>query len=122
MVFEEAFFTYLSGSVDRPGYPVVFPDKVTFPAWRYQRITGAPGVTHDGDSGVESVRIQVSCYGLTYAEVKAMAAQVKTALSGYSGAMGAYDTACRILNETDLYEAEGKLHHTAIDVEILATT
>ena len=118
---EEGLQAYLSGELDAPLYPVVFPDNVVFPACRYQRITGSPIVTHDGNSGEESARFQVSCFAKTYAEAKGLAGEVKAALSGYSGPMGELsDVTAFVINETDLYEPEMKLHHVAVDVQITA--
>jgi hypothetical protein len=122
MTIEQAMRDYLTEAVLIRTHCMVFPDDVTFPAIRMQRIGGAPMVDLSGDSGEERARIQVSCYAKTYSEAKSLAVDVKDALSAVSGAMGEIPN-CRtfITNETDLYEAESRLHHVALDVDVLAT-
>ena len=121
MTIEEGLYAYLSEELSRPVYPSVFPDDVELPACRYQRITGAPIVDHQGDTGMERGRFQVSAFARTYSDAKLLAEEVKAALSGYSGQMGELlDVTAFVINETDLYESEAKVHHVAIDVDILA--
>jgi hypothetical protein len=121
MTIEEGLLTYLNTECTFAVYPVKFPEDVVLPAGRLQRISGAPIISHSGDSGEERGRFQVSCFAATYLEAKGMAEEVKDALSAYKGVMGGLSRATSfILNETDLYEAEYGLHHIALDVDVIA--
>ncbi len=120
MTIEKSYFDFLSEELAAPGYYVTFPDNVTFPAWRLQRIRGSSMVAHDGDLGAERAILQVSCYAKTYQEVKELAGTIKTLSSGYCGLIGEIEARIFILSETDLYESSAKVHHVALGVEILA--
>jgi hypothetical protein len=103
-------------------YPNVFPDDVTFPAVKVQRISGRPIVTHTHSQG-ERARFQVSSFAHTYEGAKSLSNALKSALSGTTGALGDdFDARCLVVNETDLYEPDTRLHHVALDVDIIATT
>ena len=52
------------------------------------RISGAPVYTDDGNSGLSSARIQVDCYGATYAAAKGVAGAVFNSLSDFVGTSG----------------------------------
>ena len=52
------------------------------------RVSGAPVYTDDGNSGLSSARIQVDCYGATYAAAKGVAAAVFDSLSAFVGTSG----------------------------------
>jgi len=41
-----------------------------------------------GPSGLKSTRVQIDCYGLTYASAKAVSRAVETVISGYQGVSG----------------------------------
>lgn len=126
MTIEQALIEHLIDEIDGVGgrvYPAVFPEDVVFPALRIQRISGAPAVHHCGDSGEERARVQVSCYAKTYSEAKAVAQAVRASLSAVNGAMGSLAQATTFIkNETDLYEAETRLHHVALDVDVFTNT
>jgi hypothetical protein len=120
MTIEQSYFEFLSENITVPGYYVKFPDNVSFPSWRLQRIRGSPTVSHDGDTGMETALLQVSCFAKTYKEVKELAESIKAVCSGYSGLMGSIPARIFIKNETDLYEPDAKLFHVALDMEIVA--
>lgn len=61
-------------------YPLVLPQKPTLPAATYQRISTRPVSTRSGN-GLDFVRMQIDCYGATYANAKALAAAVVAALT-----------------------------------------
>jgi hypothetical protein len=53
------------------------------------RVSGAPIYTDDGEAGLTNVRIQVDCYGTTYAAAKGVARAVQVSLSDFIGTAGA---------------------------------
>ena len=77
----------VSGLVGTRIYPLQIPQEASLPAIAYQRISGRATYTQGGDSGPEWARIQLTCHGATYSAVKALAAAVRAALSGATGAM-----------------------------------
>jgi hypothetical protein len=50
-----------------------------------QIISRIPDMTHAGANGLNTARLQVDCYGLTYLNAKSAARAVETRLSGYRG-------------------------------------
>lgn len=68
-------------------YPVARPQGSTLPAVTLQRIDGAPLLTDEGDSGLENPRIQLDCWGTTYASAKAVARAVIAALNAFDGTL-----------------------------------
>jgi hypothetical protein len=102
----------LSALADARIYPMLLPQGATLPALTYQRVSGVQSYSHQGDSGLATVRMQVDCWGATYASAKAVAAQVKAALSGYtSSAIGR----CHLGAERDLYDPETGRYRVIID-------
>lgn len=83
-------------------YPQVVPQEQDLPALAYQRISGAPRYTHSGDAGLTRARFQITCLAATYAGVKALAAVVRAALTGATGAWDDVTVgACLVENEAD---------------------
>lgn len=50
-----------------------------------QEVSGAEGYTHGGKDGLRSGRMQVDCYGRSYAEAKAIARAVEATAHTYRG-------------------------------------
>lgn len=90
-------------------YPVLMPQGVGMPAIRYQRVGVASTSSLDGDSGKDLVRFQIDCFAETYAAVKALAVEVRTALT----AIGAL-----FVSDIDGYEADAKLYRETLDYSI----
>jgi len=116
MVIEEGLHAYLVGHagltalVGARVYPLKAPDDAMYPLVVYQRISGPRVYSHDGASGLSHPRFQLTSWGEIYPDAKAVAKQVRLAMSGYSGTMGddvAVD-ACFLVNELDRYDQETK--------------
>ena len=89
MSLEAGLYGYLSStlSVGDRIHPGRLPQDVTLPALVYQLIPSTgPLYTHDGDANTDIVRVQLSCWGGTYDEALALLAELRAAVSGYSGA------------------------------------
>lgn len=85
---EEAFTNYLLGSTDLAalvGERITWatrPQASLLPAIVLHKISGAPEYADEGEVGLLSARIQIDCWGGTYAEAKAVAREVMARLSG----------------------------------------
>jgi len=81
-----------------------------------QRISGAEGYTTSTRDGLEQARVQVDCWGATYAEAKTVSRAVVEALSGYSGGnfYGIFHAGSRDMREGGTNEAE-RLFRVSMD-------
>ncbi len=66
-------------------YPMVLPQNPTYPAVRYQRISGTRLSAIDVDIGIAQPRFQVDCYAETYLGVKSLFTEVRGALQRWTG-------------------------------------
>jgi len=66
------------------------PQTVAMPAITLQRITSPRLQAHDeGSGGLAYPRIQIDCWGSTYASAKAVSDAVRAAIKGFRGTFGA---------------------------------
>lgn len=98
------------------------PQGVGLPYVTLQVITRIADMTHSGPSGLNFARVQVDCYGLTYASVKAVSRAVEGRLSGYRGTRNAtvFDGIFKE-GERDSYEHDASpddLFRTSLDFTI----
>ena len=61
--------------------PLTLGQDEPLPAVVYQRVSTVPVTSLDGDSGVDAVRIQVSCWAETYSGARALASAVRAAVT-----------------------------------------
>lgn len=61
-------------------YPEVLPELPTLPAMVAQEISRVPGYSHSGDSGLDEVLMQFSCWGNSPLEAKQVADALRLAL------------------------------------------
>ena len=61
------------------------PQGAQFPGIVLNTIDDAEGMTFTGPDGLSQARVQVDCYGATYAEAKSLARTVRGDLNGFSG-------------------------------------
>ena len=84
-----------------------------------RRISGVRDYKLSGATGLVESRVQVDCYGSTYASAKAVARAVEAVLSGYRGTQGAttfdgiFLSAERDLIDDD--ESPADLHGVSLD-------
>lgn len=64
---------------------IVAPQAVAAPYMILSVISSVPGYTMNGQDALTESRVQVDIYAKTYAAAKSIAAQVKSALSGFRG-------------------------------------
>jgi len=65
-------------------YPMRIPQNGSLPAAVYQRISAVPVTSMDGDSGLDDIRIQISCWAATYAQAVDLASKIRTAINSSS--------------------------------------
>lgn len=116
MSVETALFTRLTSThagtaalIGTRCYPLRLPQKPTFPAVVYQRVSSSG---RHGTTTRREPRYQFSCWATTYAGAKALAAQVRTAIEDYA------DTAIsigRVVNEIDDYDETVELQRVILD-------
>jgi hypothetical protein len=64
-------------------YPDELPEGCIFPAVRFGEASLAPTYSHDGDSNLDATRMQFDCYAATRTGARAVANQVRNALTGH---------------------------------------
>ena len=113
-MIEEAIIGHLldtmgvSALVSNRVYPLSLPQGRTLPAMTVQRVSGAPLYADDGEAGLVNPRVQVDCWGATYAAAKLSARAAVTALSAYVGDMGGVEVQYVLLeDERDMPRESG---------------
>jgi len=84
------------------------------PAIVYQRISTPPGLA----AGYLEPRVRLSCWGLTYAAADALAAQVRSALDHYHGALGAVHALSWVDSERDDHDPETGYYRRIVEVRV----
>lgn len=69
-------------------YPDVLPQSPTLPALVYQVLPATLDYSHDGDSHLDRVRVQFSCWATSPTSAANLRETLRLALSGFSGQMG----------------------------------
>jgi len=64
------------------------PQGIQPPLVILRMVSSIPALVMQGERSVEESRVQIDCYAQTYAAARAIAAQVKARLGGYSGTVG----------------------------------
>lgn len=105
----------VSALVSTRVYPLQLPQKPTYEAITYQRISNGP---QNGSTAIRDSRWQISCWAEEYGEAHVLAVAVKTAFEDLTddSIKMAY-----VVNELDDYDDEAKAYRTIVDV-ILVTT
>ena len=86
-------------------FPVMAPDKTELPYITYQTISDQSINHATGATEGNRDRIQVDCWGATYAAAKALAEAVKEALKNWTDTTGSpHITSCHYQDGTDLPE------------------
>jgi hypothetical protein len=97
-------------------YPQILPQDVTYPAISYTEVSAIRTHAMGTDSPVVRVRVQVDAWAVTYADSRAVANQVATALSRYRGQVGSVIVRDVLLdNEDSSYEAESQTRRVSQD-------
>lgn len=81
---EEELYTLLSGAVSFPVAWGTLGDDDGLPRASINRISGVRQMTLDGPALMDG-RVQIDCYGETYAEAIGASREIRAALEGYQG-------------------------------------
>lgn len=65
--------------------PIMLPDNPQYPALTYQTISTVRTYTNDGPLGCVQTRVQLDCWGKTYASLLPIAQAVTNVLDSYTG-------------------------------------
>lgn len=118
-MIEESLNQWLQANIALAGtrvYPRSLPQNPTLPALTYLGVSGIPWHTHQGTSGIETARFQISCWAERYLAAKQLADQVILNLDCFTGDMaGTTIQACFKLNEVDLGDEAIGYHQIAVD-------
>ena len=126
MALEKAIFDYTKEQVESVGnrvYAVAAPQVVASPYIVFTVISNNFVNSIGGDSGLCEARVQFSVWGAEYKEVKPVVEKLKAAYRKYVEGDSSekmkkqqWVQATILNNETDSYEDETRLYHTALDV------
>lgn len=87
-------------------YPTILPQAATYPAVRFNNDDDGGFKDLDGQGGTILTNLQLDFIALTLTDASAMAAAVRTALKGYSGAFGTrHITTIFLESEFNTYES-----------------
>lgn len=112
-----AAYSGLAALVSTRIYPVLLPQEPTLEAVTYQRINTPTDMTMSGDNA-RNPRFQVTAWAETYAEAKAVAAQIVACLEGFAGELGGsggVQTTISMLNQIDLVDPDTGWYYTVTD-------
>ncbi len=107
-MIEQQIFDTLKGLVSNRCYPMMMPEKPTFPAIVYSRISSLPFNTIVSASTLDQIRVQVDIYANTYSAAKTLAASVRTA-------MEAAAFKATLQTDQDLFEPDVKVYRVTQD-------
>lgn len=82
---EEFLYQHLSAGLGKPVSWGDLGSGTELPRVSLYRVSGVDDVTLEGRSGWLDGRVQVDCYGATYAQALGVSRAVTTLLSGYQG-------------------------------------
>jgi hypothetical protein len=124
---EQALAAHLISSVtcvNERVYPLEIPQNAPLPCITYQRISTPRQYVMGNDHAVANPRMQIDCWGATYASAKEVAASVLTALNEETGSIGCTGKTFNILvcladSESDSYEQDGGKYRVRIDFRIM---
>jgi len=107
-------------------YPNLLPQEPTYPAISYRRVTADRPHAMGVDAGVVFARFQFDVWDeddeagdAGYDSAKAVAEQVRLALQRWRTTADTIVQDTLFLTEQDLYEDELKVHHIAMDFQII---
>lgn len=109
----------LSALISTRLYPGVLPQKCTYPAVNYSRIFASRVPAMGADTGLVRARFQFDIWADTYAAARAVAEQVRAAYQRWRNTAGTVIQDIYFVGEVDLYEDETRIHHAALDFEII---
>lgn len=96
ILIEKGLFAYLSNEstitaiVSTRIFPLIVPQDQSYSAITYDRTSGDPEMTNDGESGLIEANFVLNCWATTYAGAKALSEALRLVLGGFGkSTMGA---------------------------------
>lgn len=111
MAIEGTIQTLLGNLVSGRCYPLVAPDKPTFPYITFQVVSNIPNVTLNGRNATENRRLQIDIWDRSYGGSKTLEGSVKTAMDS-----AAFVNVPVLYSET--YEVDTKVYRVSMDYSI----
>ncbi len=129
MSVEQGLNAYLRANVpevDQRVYPLTAPQTAALPYLTYRRISTPQDYAHTrsgnptpGPTGYQRPRFQLDGFAETFSGVRTIAHELRAALSGYVGMMGAVRVAStRVVTEMDVYDDDAACYRVIMDVFI----
>jgi hypothetical protein len=122
MSVEKVIYSKLSGDSDVSGlvstriYPVSLPQKPTYPAIVYTRISGDRLHSLGGASNLASPRFQIDCFASTYSAVKDLASKIRSAINGFRGTVSGVTVHGIFLeSDNDIFEDDFNVYRVSSD-------
>lgn len=126
--FVQATLSESTGHVDLVGtriYPRKLPDQPILPSVSYTQVSYVPTRVLDPGVVLITARYQFSCWGVTYASAKRVAAQLVTALQDFAGQMGGAGGIqvrdATVVHIGDVFDHSARLHEAPVDVMLQYT-
>lgn len=98
------------------------PQGAALPALVLTIVSRTPNYVFEGGSDLADARVQVDCYGITYAQTKTLARAVRTPLDGLRFSQSGQNYQAFFLTERDLSEAgtteAERVHRISLDFQI----
>jgi hypothetical protein len=96
--------------------PLTLPRDPTLPACTYQLISNPRELSHDGDQGYATFRVQLNCWGKTYKQAKQLAGEARLALNGQRGNFGGVEVGrIQVSSGRDDWDQERELARVILD-------
>jgi hypothetical protein len=103
-------------------YPIVLPQKPTYPAITYSKVSGERLHTLAGAAGRAMPRISISAWSdVGYASVQTLAAAIRASLDGFNGTLTTIQTNIILDNEIDFYEDDTRVYRILQDYRLSHT-
>lgn len=127
MILGDGLYAHLSGvlSVGDRVYPLTLPQGAVLPAVVYQLVGGegplhSHGDAHDGSSAGTSFqrsRVQLACWAESARAAELLAAEVESAVDGFTGTWGAVPIASALVDTaTDDWRPDVERYRRLLDV------
>lgn len=113
MSYEAALVALLDPATSSRVYRMRLPENATLPAQTYSRVSTDHDYVHEGDTGLETVRVQVDCWANDPDAADATAVAGPLALSGYSDD---FFQMIEVVNDLELDEADTGIYRRVVDL------
>jgi uncharacterized protein (TIGR02145 family) len=108
-------------SITSKVFPGIAPDKTALPYIVFFPVSNTPSPDSSGQSLLDHIRIQISCFGRSFRETEVMCSRVRRLIDELSGIYTGI-TVQRVSFANDVYIQEGAgVHHRVLDYMVYTT-